>query len=61
MSLQKERQTALMLAAKNGVFSIVKLLLKFNADTTIQDSVSQSSVIQVILLYIAYLLATTEQ
>lgn len=34
-----------MFAAKNGVFSIVKLLLKFKPDVNIKDSVCQSSVI----------------
>ena len=30
-----------MFAAKNGVFSIVKLLLKYKPDVNIKDSVSQ--------------------
>ena len=37
---QKERRTALMLAAKSGTFSIVKLLLKHKPDVNIKDSVS---------------------
>lgn len=40
LPLQKERRTALMFAAKNGVFSIVQLLLKFKPDVNIKDSVS---------------------
>ena len=31
-----------MFAAKNGVFSIVKLLLKYKPDVSIKDSVSQN-------------------
>ena len=39
---QKERRTALMLAARNGAFSIVKLLMKHKPDVNmyIKDSVS---------------------
>ena len=43
LHVQKERRTALMFAAKNGVFSIVKLLLKFKSDVNIRDSVSHTS------------------
>ena len=43
LHVQKERRTALMFAAKNGVFSIVKLLLKFKPDVNIRDSVSHTS------------------
>ena len=38
--MQKERRTALMLAATNGAFSIVKLLMKHKPDVNIKDSVS---------------------
>ena len=38
--MQTERRTALMFAAKNGVFSIVTLLLKYKPDVSIKDSVS---------------------
>ena len=33
-----------MFAAKNGIYSIVKLLLKYKPDVNIKDSVSQNSV-----------------
>ena len=44
LPLQKERRTALMFAAKNGIFSIVQLLLKFKPDINIKDSVSYHNI-----------------
>jgi hypothetical protein len=51
VSLQKERRTALMFAAKNGVFSIVQLLLKFKPDVNIKDSVSVVILFNLLKLY----------
>ena len=54
-SLQEETRTALMYAAKHGIFTIVKLLLRYKPNVHVKDSVSQ---IMITVLCVLMLLVT---